>query len=305
MSILGLDNGYYYTKTSEDIIFISSYKEGKDIDINTDTIEVNIDNKNYVIGSKTGEFVADGNKVDSKVTELCTLTAIAKSFPSEKVIECNLVAGLPVQYYAAQKEDFKNKLISYGMRNVFTKINEDNYKKQTVRIKDVEVYPQSVGVVFMNAKNYKNETTLVIDIGGGTIDISYFEGLKMEDKATYDEGMLVLYTKLSQELKGTYDAKYTPYDMDRIIQKSSILTGKGKISTSALNPIIDKHVSDVATEIKRQFKYNVTDNILLIGGGSVRLEGNIKKHFKNAELVDNAQFINAKAFELMGQMKFR
>jgi plasmid segregation protein ParM len=235
MSILGLDNGYYYTKTSEKVMFISSFEKGKDIDINKDTIQVNIDNKDYIIGSNTGEFVADGNKIDSLVTELCTITAIAKSYPNEQVIECNMVAGLPVQYYASQKEAFKNKLISYGQKKITI-----GDKTQHIRIKDAEIYPQSVGVVFMNAKNYKNETTLVIDIGGGTIDVSYFEGLKMVDKATYNEGMLVLYTKLSQMLKGEYNTKFKPYDMDRIIQNKTIQTEQGKISTSILNPITEK-----------------------------------------------------------------
>lgn len=303
--ILGLDNGYYYTKTSEKVMFKSSFEEGQEIDINKDSIEIRLDNKDYVIGSKKGQFVADGNKVDSKVTELCTLTAIAKSFPNERVIECNLVAGLPVAYYSTQKEDFKNKLVSYGMRNIFTKTGEKQYKEQTIRITDVEVFPQSVGVVFMNAKNYKNETTLVIDIGGGTIDVSYFEGLKMVDKATYDEGMLVLYTKLSQKSNSEYETKFKPYDMDKIIQNETMQTGQGKINTSVFDVLIDKHVNDVMTEIKRQFKYNSVNNTLLIGGGSIRLEDRLKKHIKDAILVDNAQFVNADAFALMGQMKFK
>lgn len=305
MSILGLDNGYYYTKTSEKQMFISSFEEGKDIDINTDTIEIQLDNRNYIIGSKTGQFVADNNKVDSKVTELCTLTAIAKSYPNDDIIECNLVAGLPVAYYATQKEDFKNKLISYGMRNIHTKIGENKYKKQAIRITDVEVFPQSVGVVFMNAKNYKNETTLVIDIGGGTIDVSYFEGLKMVDKATYDEGMLVLFTKLSQFCNSKFETKFKPYDMDRIIQNDSFKTKEGSISTSVFDFMINKHINDVMTEIKRQFKYNSVDNSLLIGGGSVRLEDKLRPHLIDPVLVDNAQFVNADAFALMGQMKFR
>lgn len=299
MSILGIDNGYHYTKTSDNVMFASTIKKGKDIDINKDTIQVRINGIDYVVGEDNGEYVADNNKIDSKVTEICTMTAIAKSFSNQNLVETNIVAGLPVNYYSKQKDDFKNKLLSYG-KNI---IELDNRMRE-VQITDAIIYPQSAGVVFMNAKDLKRESTIVIDIGGGTWDISQFEGLKMVEKSTYAEGQLVLYSKLAQKINADYDCKFKNYHIDNILLRNWFTADGKKISTDVLNDDIESHINSVATEIKRDFSYRNVDNIFVIGGGAIRHYDRLKNHFSNAQLVDDPQFCNANAFELMGQMKF-
>ncbi len=300
MSILGLDNGYHYTKTSENIILASTIKKGKDIDINTDTIQVNLNNFDYVVGDNNGQYVADGNKIESLVTEVCTMTAIAKSFPEETKIDVNIVAGLPVSYYSKQKDAFKERLLNYGQQKI--KIGA---KEQYIKIQDVLIYPQSAGVVFMNAKDLKKDSSLIIDIGGGTWDVSEFNGLKMEEKATYQEGQLVLYSKLAQKLNSEYECKFKNYELDSLLKRGYITVEGNRINLDILNDMIEAHVDSVITDIKRDFSYKNVDNIFIIGGGGMRLYDKITNHFSNAVLVDDPQFVNAKAFELMGQMKFR
>lgn len=299
--IIGLDHGYAFTKTSEGVMFKSTIKKGTDIDINTDSMNININGVDYVVGSEDGEYVADNNKIDSLVTEICTFTAIAKSFPESTFIEADIVAGLPIAYYSGQKEAFKEKLLSYGTRRV--KIGK-HY--QDIKIKSVLIYPQSAGVVFLNAKDVKNDDSLVIDIGGGTVDVSHFHGLKLMDKATYPLGMLNLYSKLVQRIVSEHDVNVEPYQMDDKLQKGYITTKNGKIDLNQYGSFIDAHATKISNAIKTDFKtYDTMDNTFIIGGGGIRLFDKVGYYFNNAELIPNAQFVNANAFKYMGEMKNR
>lgn len=301
--MLGLDNGYMYTKSSEGVMFMSTVKKGKDIDINKDTLQVNIDGEDYIVGSVDGSLVADNNKIDSLVTEICTFTAIANSFPDSTFIEAEVIVGLPVSYYSKQKDAFKQKLLNYGMKRV--KIGE--HHSQDVKIVKVDVFPQSAGVVFLNAKDLKNDDTFVIDIGGGTVDCSYFKGLKLIDKATYPKGMISLYSQLVQKINNDHETNFDKLDLDEKFQKGYINTPKGKIDIVKMyEEDFINHIDKLTTDIKYDFKtISNMDHILVIGGGGIRLFDKLKKPFPNAKLIDNAQFSNAIAFKYMGEMKSR
>lgn len=297
--MIGIDNGYNFTKTSEGIIFNSSIKRGKDIDINKDTIQLEMNGQNYIIGSETGEYVADNNKIDSLVTELCTFAAIGLSFKETTFIETPVAVGLPVSYYSKQKEAFINKISDYGRRKI--KLNNNHH--QDIRITDVQVYPQSVGAVFLNAKDIKKDDTLVIDLGGGTLDLSFFQGMRMVESATYPLGMLVMYSNLAQKINSEYECKFKNYQLDDKFQKGYITTEHGKVRLDKYEDDIAQHVNLITTEIKRDFNYKVMDNIYIIGGGGIRLFDRLQKEFPTAVLLEDAQFINAKAFKFMGEMR--
>jgi plasmid segregation protein ParM len=304
MKTIGIDHGYHFCKTSEGVLFPSTIKKGRDIDLNTDTIQVTYDGTDYVVGADNGEYVADNNKINSLVTEVCTFTAIAQSFPKETTnatIDYSVVAGLPVSYYSKQKNEFRNKLISYGMKNIIVK-----GKSHSINICDALIYPQSAGVIFLKSKDYKNDDTLVIDVGGGTVDISSFHGLKMMNWNTYELGMLVLYSSVSQFLNSEYELKYENHEMYDLFKKGYITPKGRKInlgSINKLNDIIENHVYNVATKIKRDFNVNSMNNILIIGGGGAELFDLLKVQFENAVLCENPQFTNAEAFKFMGELK--
>jgi len=297
--IIGIDNGYAFTKTSEGVIFPSTIKAGVDIDINKDSLNIAIDGVSYVVGANNGQYVADSNKIDSLITEVCTFAAIAKSFPDKVKIETKVVVGLPIAYYSSQKVAFKEKLMKYGTKEV--KINGES---KIISITDVIVYPQSAGVVFLNTKDIKKDDTLVIDIGGATVDISFFQGLKLSGKATYPLGMMVLHSELVQRIVAEHDVNLEMHQIDEKLEKGYITTPKGKVDLSEYDNVINAHVIKIANNIKTDFKnYNSMDNTFIVGGGGIRLMDKIGPLFNNSILVDNAQFVNANAFKLMGDMQ--
>lgn len=299
--ILGLDNGYNFTKTSTGVCIHSTIKPGTD-DINN-VIQINVAGKDYVVGETNGTYIADADKLKSaaskEVLKVTTLAAIGLSYPTETFIDINLVVGVPVGYFSNQKEDMKNLMENINEKIYINQVGMD----QTIKINEVLVYPQSAGLVFKRAKELKNESSLIIDIGGGTWDISQFNGLKLEEKATYQEGMLVLYEKIAQYLNSNYYTNYEPSEVYNLLKRGFFTATGEKKSIDLVKSVIVSHVNGIMTKLTRSFDVTSVDNIFLIGGGAKELQFYIKEHLPNAELIENAQFTNSECFELMGKMK--
>lgn len=302
MKLLGLDNGYNFTKTSEGVSILSTIKHGID-HINTNVIQVLIKDKNYIVADENGTYIADADKLKSEesreLLKVCTLTSIGLSYPEETFIDVEVVAGLPVDYFSNQKDEFKALLESFNEKITINSIG----REQKIRITKATIYPQSAGVVFSKAKQVKGETSLVIDIGGGTWDISQFDGLKLTKKRSYSEGMLVLYSKMAQYLNSEFYTKFNTSDIYALTERRFFTVAGERKDISVADEVIENHVSKVITDLKRDFDTTNVDNIFLIGGGAKPLYDLLKKVFPNATLEAEAQMTNAKCFELMGQMK--
>jgi plasmid segregation protein ParM len=296
--ILGIDHGYSYIKTSKGIVFPSTITKGEDIDFNKDTIRIRVDDCNYTVGNNNGQQSADINKISSEITKVCTYAAIGKSavYP---MIEVDIVVGLPVGYYGKQKDEFKSTLLGYGRKDIIL-----NGFKQSIKIRRVEVFPQSAGVVFTNPEQYKGENTLVIDIGGMTVDVSYFRGMRLEKYSTYTSGMLKLYTKLAQVLNSKFDVNYKTSDIEEILNKNKCSIDGQPYNISFLDEIIDEHVGEFMSNIKTEYPIRTVDSVVLIGGGGKQLKNNIEKIVKSVKLDADAQFANAMHFYNIGRMKF-
>lgn len=299
--ILGLDNGYHFTKTNEMIKFLSTVSKGHD-DYNSNILEIEVNGVNYIVGEPNGDYIVDADKFKSEegieLLKITSLMAIGLSYPNEKFIETNIVGGLPVAYYSKQREDYIKTIKELDGTTI--RINKIGFN-QTIKINEVLVIPQSVGVVF--EKNLGKETSLVIDIGGGTWDVSQFNGYKMEKKATYGEGMLVLYSKIAQFLNSTYYTKYTANDIYDLIERGFFTVDGEKKSIVVVENIIKNHVSNVIANIKRDFEVSSVDNIFLIGGGADVLLKYTKDIIPQAKIEKNTVFSNACNFKTIGMLK--
>ena len=302
MNILGLDNGYNYTKTSEGQCILSTVEKGHD-DYNN-VLEMSYNGENYIIGEATGQYIVDANKFKTEegkdLVRLTTLAAIGLSYPEETVIDVSIVAGLPVAFYADQKEDL-TKLIK-DLDDSCIEINKIG-KKQIIKINKVMVLPQACGIII--EKNKKNESSLVIDIGGGTWDIAQFDGLKLVEKATYEKGMLVLYSAIAQDLNSKYYTKFEASNIQNIIERKYFTVDGVKKGIQDIEEYIDNFVRKIAATIKRDFDTTNIDNFYLIGGGAISLESYIKKYFPSIEVEKDSQFTNVNSFKFMGELKLK
>lgn len=302
-NILGLDNGYNFTKTSKGVIFCSAIQKGQEYINNSHQIEVN--GEHYIVGESFGHYIADADKLKTpqsrEIVKVCSQMAIGLSYPHDEIIDLDLVVGCPIAFFSQQKDEMI-KLMKELSGEIYIK---EIGKKQTINVHEVLAFPQGVGVIFKQASDLKDATSLVIDIGGGTWDVAQFDGLKLTKKATYQEGMLILYEKIAQYLNATHYLKYKASDIYALIERGYFTVYGEKRSMDEVRPIIEAHIDDVITQISRAFEVGSMDNVFLIGGGADSMAAYVKKHVPNIHVEKKNQFTNAECFEYMGSLKLR
>jgi plasmid segregation protein ParM len=284
--ILGVDVGYTYVKTvtseGEDILR-STIKEGS-LDINK-SITVELNGKEYTVGEK-GSYSVDLNKTQDDTFQICMYTAIARAMQHNSD-EINLVTGLPVAFYSSQKKILKDSLEG---KDVFIKLNG---RHKIFTINRCLIFPQSAGLFIIYPELFQSNV-LVIDIGGMTVDVSYFEGLKLIKYATYPMGMLKLYGEIIQTINSEFAVNLELLDAEKIIQEGMEIEG---VSVN-IEHIIQKHAEDILRPIKLEFPYKTTKRAF-IGGGAVSL-----KEYLPGSVREEDIFANARAFYQIGVEKF-
>lgn len=296
MNIIGIDNGNEMLETSEGIQFINKLTVGT-IDMNKEDIKVSYDGVEYTIGVDTGMSNIGKNKHKKINYKVSLLTGIAKSF-NETTIECAIVVGLPVELYnnAEHKDDVKNTIMSWGKQVI-----KVNGKEKNINITDVELFPES-GIVFGNRDRFKNEKTLVIDLGGSTVDISLWNGLRLEMQKTYKNGMVTLYEQIISLINNRMKTNLKPYEAKYMINKDKYIINQSEQDIRFINPVIELYVNGMTSWINQSFDVEKVNSIQLIGGGAIMLERLLKEEYENAELVEDAGFANANTFKKIGEV---
>lgn len=292
--ILGIDVGYSHTKViGENILFSfkSTVEEGS-LDIGN-ALVVEYDGKTYTIGEENGLYATEINKIHSLNFQVCLFTAIAKAMGNKATENIQLVTGLPAQYYQAQKDDLIKELKG---KKVTITLN-DNPKR--FNITDVIVFPQSAGVLLLEPQRLTGDTC-IIDIGGFTVDLSYFNNKKLRKLHTLELGMNVLANTLVQKIKAKYGVSYDVLKVDDILDNGQIIVdGKSQKITELIDEVLEQHTNLIMNRLKGIQEYNTSKHIF-IGGGAKRL-----KNFIGINSVDpDSIFTNAQAFYKIGCEKF-
>lgn len=293
--IIGVDNGNEMLETSEGIQFINKLSFGT-IDMNKNDIKLQYDGVNYTIGVDEGAANIGKNKHKKINYKISLLTGIAKSFDDTN-IECKVVVGMPVESYnnSEHKNAIKNEILSWGKETI-----KVNGKEKNITILDTEVFPES-GIVFSNRDRFKNEKTLVIDLGGSTVDISLWNGLRLETQKTYKHGMVTLYEQIISAVNNKKETNFKSYEAKYMIGKDKYIINQSEQSITFVNPIIELYVNGLTSWINQSFDVEKVNSIQLIGGGAIMLQNLLKEEYENAELVANAGFANANTFKKIGE----
>lgn len=294
---MGIDVGYSHTKTvtAKGVdVFRSTIREGA-IDVNAKSTVLGYEGQDYTIG-ESGKITIDGNKVHNKYFELCLLAAILRNADeSLTTVNVNLVTGLPVSYYQHQKEQLIDALDG-------KKVNVKYMgQERVVHIKRVIVFPQSVGMVLLHAKDFSDDqTNLIIDIGGLTVDVSYFEGKNLAKFMSTQKGAIKFHTDLATKISGEFgiDAKHD--DAIRFVKKNAVI-----IDEEPHDFDFDKHfeswMEDIITEIKTSMPYDIVNRKTFVGGGALAFKNYLPK---NKGIKTDEVYSNAKAFYTVGVQKF-
>ncbi|MBM7836454.1 ParM/StbA family protein [Clostridium sardiniense] len=290
---LGIDVGYSHTKVigeNVEFTFKSTIEEGA-LDIGN-SIRVDFDGKTYTVGEQNGLYATEINKMHSLNFKICLYTAIAKAMKNKTTEEIQLVTGLPAQYYQAQKEDLIKEL--QGKKITIT-LN-DEPKRFTIT--DVIVFPQSAGVLLLEPNKLKGDVC-VIDIGGFTVDVSYFNNKKLRKLHTLELGMNVLANTLVQKIKAEYGVSYDVLKADDILDTNEIVrNGKAINIETLIDEVLESHTRLIENRLKGLQEYNLSKHIF-VGGGALRLA-----KFLDIEIDTDTVYTNAKAYYKIGCEKF-
>jgi hypothetical protein len=295
--IFGIDIGNDTTKNDSMVKFKSRVLSGHK-GINKDDIKVEYKGKKYTIGSKAGSLNLGPNKYFNVDYDICLLAAIAKS-STEQNIEAKVVVGLPPEQFESPiKSTLEEKLNKLGQQEIT--IHEGDKKvKKIITIVNALVFEESA-IVFSNPKEYKNEKTLIIDIGGGSCDIAQFDGLELVRHNTTKLGMLTLYTDMKTALNSEFGNIGLQADaMEDILGKHTYEINEEVKNISFLKDIVEKHVREINNIITQNFDTG-NRKIRVIGGGAVALIEDIKAYYPNAKVLDDAQFLNAITYKEVG-----
>lgn len=103
--------------------------------------------------------------------------------------------------------------------------------------------------------------------------------------------MLVLYSNIIKSINKHFQLTLETRYAEQILLNGLYLYGQ-KQDVSFLQPIIQKYLDDIFTQIKLNYPYAITQTYLT-GGGANLLANIFKKQFPNIKVLSNSQFTNA------------
>lgn len=248
----------------------------------------------YAVGSKYGVYSIEENKAKDEVFKVCLYTGIAKLM-QRNIETINLVTGLPVNYFKKYKQELTEELEG----NTISVIVDGETK--VINFETVDVYPESVGAILVSGEKVKG-TTLIIDIGGRTVDVSYFEGTKLVKTGSYDLGMLTLYSKIIKYINEHFIVDYESAAEDII--KNRFIEVNNECLDFNCDRFMEEHTEDILRRVRLDFPWK-TSKKRFIGGGSVELASFIKKSVDfDPNITKDGIYLNSRAFYLIGAKKY-
>lgn len=296
MNILGIDVGNANVNSSNGIVFESRVKPGI-TNMNENDIKVVYGGVEYTLGTIDGALNIRKNKHKKVAYKLSLLTAIAKSYKT-KTINCSVVVGVPVEDFnnKALRADIKETIEGWGTEKIT--INDEN---KTINIEKAEVFCESA-IVFSNREKFKNEKTLVIDLGGSTVDVSFWDGLVQLESRTYKEGMISLYETIAKSLNNKFESKLESHMVKDCIGKNEFEINQDVKDIKFIDMIVENYIDGLTSYINQYFSVDAANSIQVIGGGAIQLFDKIKEEYENAVLVEDAAFANANTYKKIGDV---
>ncbi|MFT8348810.1 StbA family protein [Clostridium saccharoperbutylacetonicum] len=273
--------------------FSSTVKE-KIHELETAKYTVEYNNKTYLIGNDDGFTSTEQTRDKDIIFHICLYTAIAATMTSTIDNNVRVITGLPAQFFAEQKGSLIKALEN---RRVFMKLNGES---RSFTITKVVVFPQSAGL-FLYDKSLVERDTLVVDIGGGTLDIAYMSNGQFKEGRTYPLGVNSTYDVLLQELS-KYGVNYSNrMKAEQIIaDKSIFVEGRDVNVERDIDNILNLRAGEIVNAVKQAFpEQSKYSRFVFIGGGALLL----KNYLDEYKVLDDAQMINVKTYDIIGKSK--
>lgn len=265
-------------------------------------INVEYNNKHYTLGKVTGNRRRDYAKYDSEHHKIMLLSTIA-SLSDNKDIVTSIVVGTPIKYYTQHSAVYRNNLLGYTKDKADTIIV--NGIEKTIKIQECVVIPQ--GATPFGREEDLDETTLVIDIGSGTTDVSYWDGRTLIKSETYNTGCTDFYADLASSINKLNNT----YNIEPVFIEKKLVKDKDLKRLKLMGEVVDIETqvedckkafsNNIISKIITDFNsYTLVDNIEIVGGGSNFTSEYMKKQYPHATFNYDAQF-NAEIYYKIGE----
>jgi len=295
-SVLTVDIGNTFTKTSTNVTFDSRVsavtKHGSHA---TGVSNITWNGKLYTVGSKDGKLNMDPDKYMSDHYKLNLLNAIALSFKGETNIKVRLAVGLPAEYYIDHNVALKNEIKKMEKQSIA--INNITYD---IEILDVQVFKQG-GTLSAETMESFSYPMLLLDFGGGTLDVSYWKYEKDEfgnkvlgmTKASsfaqhgFQPTIEALLAKFNSA-EGS-DGNYDLSDAVEYLEDGELPFGEKDVLQDIKDLVLKPYVEKAISSINSAFKPNTCKDIRVIGGPAALLVDYLQNEFKRTEpkLIEN------------------
>lgn len=263
-----------------------------------------IDGEAYVMGR--GSF--ENNLVKHQKENYIALLyyAIAKVTDSSNI---NLTLGVPAGQFKKERDNIKKLIEENSCKTI--KLND---KARVITINNIFIVPEGYGVkieIFNKDEEstqvlQKGLKTLIIDIGGGTIDIAEFdENDRFSDGKSITLGLLDLYKDVRDILVNEYYFNVDLADVRKYLEGTLVIKNdKFEDETSFIDPAVFKFYSKFINELRGLYPRLNQYNLILCGGGAEYTEDYFKNEYPHALIVTDIT-ANARGFRKAGVAKWR
>ena len=253
-----------------------------------------MDNQRYIVGR--GEFENNSFKYEKDNFIQLLHYSIAANVPSGNI---KLAAGIPAYQFNEFREEMKNKIM---MNNKIHVIIGEEVKNIT--IEDCIILPESYGIFKMTSPDLlvKGAKTIVVDVGGGSTDLAYFdESGNFVDGDSIDLGLLNLYKDVQSVVQNKIKFQYPIEDIRKFCDKEFIPIGLTLDIKD--QPIID-NFKLLLNRILGKRKDLKQCNIILCGGGA-KVYGQLFKKLLPQTIINLDICGNAKAYYSAGVQRWQ
>ncbi|WP_252225790.1 ParM/StbA family protein [Clostridium sp. ZBS2] len=307
--LIGIDSGKDSTKVCyknefglQKQIFRTKVQEVNNlgVDVKGKTFKVKFEDKNYLVGDMISEnklsFELNKASIQHKI---CIYLAIARIVKETNTHEVKIAIGAPLTVYKNErlKNEYKDYIKGNGLINIIVNDELINFN-----IEEILILPESIGPIYNEMNQYRNEKVTIIDIGGLNSNICQFNNLipNVASMLVANKGGNILKSKIADTLSEQYGIIIYKEDVDSII-RDGILYIQGKTQQNSkilIKKLMEAHLEDIINFCKQNELdiLNVNGKIVFSGGGSLLLKEIIQEKYSYAKIATDAQFNNVQAF---------
>lgn len=296
IKIIGVDAGYGNIKTANTIFptGLTAYDHEPMFAGNIMACQ----GKWYRVGESHKAFNPD--KTCDEDFRLLTYAAIAAELAHYHLTEAQvlLAAGLPLTWTRNRREAFRKYLTKN--KDVRLRFNDVDYH---FVLTDCYVFPQGYAalvplIYYDKSKTKFNGTTVMADIGNGTMDTLFLLNGKPDENRcfTAELGVKQCVNEIRKELSNRFELNCEEHLIQQVL-----LTGKADLDQQYLDIIIDiaKWYVNGIFDTLRSYGYDArTMRLYIVGGGGVLVRNFGEYDSKRTEIIDDIS-ANAKGFEFL------